>query len=106
MARAGYCRHGSYIGNGKQPEPVEIEFEGVKKIIQMPKNECWECAREEKARRDQEEWRQTHEKNTVKHNFLKLLKEDEKFAQDVKKLLGIPGSNRDKILKNHKSTSM
>ena len=97
MARVGYCRHGTYIGQGRGTDPrpsMKItNAEGVEVEVQIPGPSCWECEREERARKDAQEYKQAAELNMVKQNFLRLLKEDEAFANEVRKLLKVVVKN-------------
>lgn len=90
MARAGYCRHGWEINN-KEPEPFEIEVDGEKKTITMPVVKCPYCESEEKARKDALEYKQALDKQMVRENILRLLREDEEFLEEVRKVLSLFG---------------
>jgi len=86
MARLGYCRHGWRI-DCKKTETIELTLDGIQHTITPPQNECPYCVQEEKARKDQIEYQQMANINLVRLNFLRLLKEDPDFLQEVKELL-------------------
>lgn len=86
MARANYCKHGTYIDRTPR-EPVEIELNGVKQLFTSPQITCWQCEQEKENREQEAKFREEQEIALVKRNVLLLLKEDENFREEIKKLL-------------------
>jgi len=90
MARAGYCQHGTYIGNNKDRE---IEIDGKK--ITLPGVGCHECAEEERKRKEkrdrfkkqEEAYVETEELAKWKENFITLLEGDPEFRGRVKSII-------------------
>lgn len=66
MARAGYCRHDSYIANGAV---------------------CRTCEMEKLEALEREEFNKNAQKHLLKQNFIELLNEDKNFALEIKNIL-------------------